>query len=405
MSETVSNATERQKKAFGLLLRRLSENAGLTNSQNALRDQIYHMASTGQFGDAFEINHRLLLEVGNADAEGAASDEAPAHFLSRFFKRPDVADPNLPAVFQSRERQLSTLALDRAVLLGMSGQPGEANDLLDKLMEARGEDPGNHMAEEIFEAALGLADLSASTSRRHQILHARMSFFFDMALQDGDDEKLRTALQAGELLHCDLAALDDVADHPEAVRTCADMMLQFGRSHERTGMLKSASIMLSAAAQSLRKSGQIKQSYELVVESLHAEIALAGLMGDASELAVLSKRLRDIVDLPDTMLTTETRGQTRYFLGTCLARQADIDGRIVTLRKAFGYFEAAAKQFAEIGLEAKELKSLRDLALAKVTAAELLALNRDNSDTDLVLAQRYNAEALQLQQELSARLG
>lgn len=405
MSGTGSNATERQKKAFGLLLRRLSENAGLTNSQNVLRDQIYQLASTGQFEEAFEINHQLLLEVGSADAGASASGETQAHFLGRFFKRPDLADPDLPAVFQSRERQLTTLALDRAVLLGMSGQPGEANDLLDKLMDARGDDPGNHMAEDIFEAALGLADLSGSAGRRQQILHARMSFFFDMALKEGDDEKLQTALQAGEAMHCDLAAVEDVAGHPEAVRTCADMMLRFGHSHERTGLLKSAADMLSDAAQALRKSGQIRQSYELTVEGLYAEIALAGLMGDTSELAALAKRLRDIIDLPDTMLTTESRGQARYFLGTCLARQADIDGRIVTLRKAFGYFESAAKQFADIGLEAKELKSLRDLALAKLTAAELLALNSDNSDTDLVLAQRYNAEALQLQQQLSARLG
>jgi len=56
-------------------------------------------------------------------------------------------------------------------------------------------------------------------------------------------------------------------------------------------------------------------------------------------------------------------------------------------------------------LEARELKSLRDLAMAKLTAAELLALNTDSLDTDLILAKRYNAEAELLQQQLSARLG
>jgi len=417
MSDSRPNATERQKRAFGLLLRRLSENAGLSQEQNVLRDQLYQLASAGEFEQAFDINHRLLLEIGNAHsaAEGSAQNaamgheqhpaEPPARFLSRLFKRRQVTGPNIPAIVQSRERQLTTLALDRAVLLGMSGQPGEANGLLDKLMDARGDDPGNHIAEDIFEAALGLADLSGSDERRQQILRARMAFYFDLAHEFGDDEKLNTALQAAEALHCDLAGMDDVNDQPDAIWTNANMMRLFGQRHERTELLRGASDLLTRAAQILRKSGKIQASYDMVLEQLDAEVSLARLMSDTSELSSISNRLRDIVDLPDTMITTETRGQARYALGSCLAKQADIDGKIVTLRKSFGYFESAAKQFADIGLEARELKSLRDLAVAKLTAAELLAFNTDSVDTDLILAKRYNAEAELLQQQLSARLG
>lgn len=405
MSDSGPNATERQKRAFGLLLRRLSENAGLSQEQNVLRDRLYQQASAGQFEQAFDINHQLLLEIGNAQGDEHKPAEPPARFLSRLFKRRQIADPDIPAVIQSREHQLTTLALDRAVLLGMSGQPGEASALLDKLMDARGDDPGNHIAEDIFEAALGLADLSGSHERRQQILRARMAFYFDLALEFGDDEKLNTASQAAEALHCDLAGLEDVDDQPDAIWTKANMKRLFGRKHERTELLRAASDDLTRAAQILRKSGQIQHSYDMVLEHLDAEVALASLMNDTSELSSISNRLRDIVDLPDTMVTTETRGQARYALGTCLTKQADIDGKIVTLRKAFGYFESAAKQFADIGMEARELKSLRDLAMAKLTAAELLALNADSLDSDLMLAKRYNAEAEQLQQQLSARLG
>lgn len=405
MSDRGPNATERQKRAFGLLLRRLSENAGLSQEQNVLRDRLYQLAAAGEFEQAFDINHQLLLDVGNAPGDAQKVTEPPARFLSGLFKRRQVADPDIPHIYQSRERQLTTLALDRAVLLGMSGQPGEANALLDKLMDARGDDPGNHLAEDIFEAALGLADLSGSHERHQQILRARMAFYFDLALEFGDDEKLNTALQAAEALHCDLAGLEDVDDQPDAIRTSANMMHLFGEKHERTELLRAAADQLSKSAQLLRKNGHIQDSYDMVLEQLDAEAALAGLMSDTSELTSISNRLRDIVDLPDTMVTTETRGQARYVLATCLARQADVDGKIVTLRKAFGYFESAAKQFADIGMEARELKSLRDLAMAKLTAAELLALNTDSVDTDLVLAKRYNAEAEQLQQQLSARLG
>lgn len=402
---TGPNATERQKRAFGLLLRRLSENAGLSQEQNVLRDRLYQLASTGAFEQAFDINHQLLMDVGNAQGDAPKEAEHPANLLGRLFKRRHVTDPNIPPVVQTPERQLCTLALDRAVLLGMSGQPGEANELLDKLMDARGTDPGNHIAEDIFEAALGLADLSDSIERRRQILSARMAFYFEQALELGDDEKLTTALQAAETLHCDLSGLEDVAHHPDAVRTTANMMRRFGLQHERTGLLRAAADQMESAAQFLRKSGQIQQSFAMVLDQLDAEVALAALMGDTAELASIGNRLRDIVDLPDTMITTETRGQARYALATCLSRQAEIDGKIVTLRKAFGYFESAAKQFADIGLEARELKSLRDLAMAKLTAAELLALDTGSVDTDLVLAKRYNAEAQQLQQQLSARLG
>lgn len=405
MSDNGPNATERQKRAFGLLLRRLSENAGLSQDQNVLRDRLYQLAGAGEFEQAFDVNHQLLLDVGNANADETQSSEPPANLLGRFFRRRQVDHPEIPTTFQSKEQQLTTLALDRAVLLGMSGQPGEANALLDKLMDARGDDPGNLLAEDIFEAALGLADLSGSAERRQQILHARMAFHFDQALEFGDDEELNTALQAAETLFCDQLGMEDTRCEPDVIRTRANMMLKFGQAHERTGLLRSAADQLSDGAQILRKSGLIQPSYEMVLESLDTEIALAALMGDTSELSSIANRLRDIVDLPDTMVTTETRGQARYVLGSCLARQADIDGKIVTLRKAFGYFESSAKQFADIGLEARELKSLRDLAMAKLTAAELLALNADSVDTDLVLAKRYNAEAEQLQQQLSARLG
>ena len=405
MSDSGSNATERQKRAFGLLLRRLSENAGLTQDQNVMRDRLYQMAAAGEYEQAFDINHQLLLEVGNGHCDTPKTVELPQNLLSRFFKRRQITDPDIPHVFQSRERQLTTLALDRAVLLGMSGQPGEANALLDKLMDARGEDPGNHMAEDIFDAALGLADLADNQGRRQQILRARMQFYFDLALELGDEEKLETTLQALESLYPEVLDVEDVSQVMDATRCKADMLRKFGQLHEKTGLLKSAAKLLNDLALTIRKNGHIKDSYNLVLEALEAEIALASLMSDTSELSSLSNRLRDIVDLPDTMISNEARGQARHILGTSLARQAEIDGRIVTLRKAFGYFESAAKLYAEIGQEAKELQCLRDLALAKLTAAELLALDAQNTDTDLVLAQRYNAEAMLLQQQLSARIG
>ncbi|MEP0520791.1 MAG: hypothetical protein ABJO09_12145 [Hyphomicrobiales bacterium] len=403
MSGNGPNATERQKGAFGLLLRRLSAGAGLSSSQNSKRDQIYKLAANNQFEQAFQINHRLLQEVSHSEPGSAPNSENTDGLFKRIFGRKTVYEPNIPAPEQSTEQQLATLALDRAVLLGMNGQPGEADDLLDKLMDARGDDPGQRLAEDIFEVALGLSDLSGSISRRRDVLRARMSFFFDMALEHGDDEKLHTALQASETLQADILGEDDLEHSPDTTRLKADMMRRFGEAHERTGLLKSAAGLLSKAATHLRKNGQMKDSYDLTLESLEADIALASLMADTSELHVLSNRLRDIVDLPDTMITTQSRGQARYILGTCLAQQSEIDGKIVTLRKAFGYFESAAKHFADLGMEAKELQSLRDLALAKLSAAELLALD-NTADTDLILAQRYNAEAMQLQQQLSARL-
>lgn len=403
MSGNGPSATERQKGAFGLLLRRLSAGAGLSSSQNSERDQIYKFASHNQFEQALQINHRLLQEVSNSEPGSPPISENADGFFKRFFGRKTISEPNIPAPEQSIEQQLATLALDRAVLLGMSGQPGEADDLLDKLMEARGDDPGQRLAEDIFEVALGLSDLSGSVQRRRDILRARMTFFFDMALEHGDDDKLHTALQACETFQADVLGEDDLDHSPDVTRLKADMMRRFGVAHERTGLLKSAADLLSGAALHLRKNGHMKDSYDLTLESLEADIALASLMADTAELHAISNRLRDIVDLPDTMITTQSRGQARHILGTCLAQQADIDGKIVTLRKAFGYFESAAKHFADIGLEAKELQSLRDLALAKLTAAELLALD-NTADTDLILAQRYNAEAMQLQQQLSARL-
>lgn len=404
MSGNGPNATERQKRAFGLLLRRLSAGAGLSSSQNAERDRIYRLAADNQFEQAFQVNHKLLQEVSNSEFGNPPISENADGLFKRFFGRKIVSEPNIPAQEQSTEQQLATLALDRAVLLGMSGQPGEANDLLDKLMEARGEDAGQRLAEDIFEVAIGLSELSGSDQRRQDVLRARMNFFFDIALEHGDDDKLHTALQASETLQADVLGQDDLVHSPDAIRVKADMMRRFGQAHERTSLLKSAATLLAGTAISLRKNGQMKESYDLTLESLEAEIGLAGLMADTSELGALSNRLRDIVDLPDTMITTQSRGQARHILGTCLAKQAEIDGKIVTLRKAFGYFESAAKQFADIGLEAKELQSLRDLALAKLTAAELLALD-NTADTDLILAQRYNAEAMLLQQQLSTRLG
>lgn len=403
MSGNGPNATERQKRAFGLLLRRLSAGAGLSSSQNSQRDKIYKLAADDQFEQAFQINHKLLQEVSNSEFGTPPISENADGLFKRLFGRKTVSEPNIPAQEQSTEQQLATLALDRTVLLGMSGQPGEADDLLDKLMDARGDDPGQRLAEDIFEVAIGLADLSGSAQRRSDVLRARMTFFFDMALEHGDDDKLHTALQASETLQADLLGEDDLGYSSVVTRLKADMMRRFGEAHERTGLLKSAANLLSEAALHLRKSGQMKESYDLTLEGLETEIALARLMADTAELSTLSNRLRDIVDLPDTMITVQSRGQARHILGKCLAQQAEIDGKIVTLRKAFGYFESAAKHFADIGMEAKELQSLRDLALAKLTAAELLALD-NTADTDLILAQRYNAEAMQLQQQLSARL-
>ncbi len=145
-------------------------------------------------------------------------------------------------------------------------------------------------------------------------------------------------------------------------------------------------------------------AYTLDLERYSTDVQLAKLLSDATELNTISNRLRDFIELPDTMLGQEGRADARHLLGYCLTLLADIDGKVITLRKAFGYLEGAAKKFAEQGLEGKELRSLKDLALAKVTAAELLALDSSTGDTDLVLARRYNAEAMQIQEELSARL-
>lgn len=404
MSGNGPNATERQKRAFGLLLRRLSAGAGLSASQNIERDHIYKFAADNQFEQAFQINHKLLQEVSSSEFGNSPPTENADGLFKRMFGRKKISEPEIPAQQQSLEQQLATLALDRAVLLGMSGQPGEANDLLDKLMDARGADPGQILAEDIFDVALGLSDLSGNSQRRQDILSTRMNFYFDMALEHGDDDKLQTAFQASEALQADVLGDDSIQTDASIIRAKADMMRRFGEVHERTGLLKSAATHLSDMSLQLRKNGHMKESYELTLESLEAEIALAKLLADTAELHSISNRLRDIVDLPDTMITVQSRGQARHILGTCLAYQADIDGKIVTLRKAFGYFESAAKQFADIGMEAKELQSLRDLALAKLTAAEILALD-NTADTDLILAQRYNAEAMLLQQQLSARLG
>lgn len=395
-------AISRQKKAFGLLLRRLSENAGLTDEQNKTRDQIYQHVLSGDFDLALSVNRNLLQAVSDATItpdESTAPRSLESRVRNLIFGNRKGDASNLSPPVKSPDDQLATLALDRAVLLGMSGQPGEANALLDRLMDARGDDPGHHKAEEIFEAALGLAELAGNHARLAEVLTARIRFYYELAVSNGDENLLETALSA-------LETREEAEGDPGALaRHKAEMLAGYGKAHEKTELLAKAANLLDQEAKEHRSAGDMHGSYQLVLTALSAKIDLAKLVGDTQELARMANRLREMIDLPDTMISAAGRAEARQILGHCLWAQADIDGRIITLRKAFGYLEAAAKSFADLGQEAREMECLRDLAMAKLTAAEIMALDPETGESDLVLAKRYNAEAADLQAQLAARLG
>lgn len=409
------SASQRQKKAFGLLLRRLSENAGLSDAQNTSRDRIYQYVLDGDFERALSVNRELLQAVADGDKEIQPRDATKGvEMLLRNLlgKNRPTSTPKTDQLSRSSSgshtaahssNQLAVLALDRAVLLGMSGQPGEANALLDRLMDARGDDPDQTKAEDIFEVTLGLAELSDSAGSLQDVLTARIRFYYELALENGEEALLETALAALDMRQDHSASMGAETDS-DAIHNKAQILAGFGRAHEKTDLLRKASSLLEEQAQHERRAGGMHRSYELVLAALACDIDLARLVSDGDALARIGHRLRDIVDLPDTMMNVASRAQARHTLGHCLTAQAHLDGRIITLRKAFGYLEAAAKCFADLGLAAEETAALTDLAQAKMTAAELLALDPENGDGDLVLAQRYTAEANELRQAIGAHL-
>ena len=407
MSRNAPNAESRENKIFGLLLRRLSTGANLTNVQNTQRDQIYALVVEKDYEQALQINQQLLNETSGMVAP-ADNSSLVYSFFEKLFKRaseqPSQSDQTPDQDEGNTDQKIAMLALDRAVLLGLSGQPAEASMLLEHVMNAQIATDNITFTEEIFEVASELADLAGDRLGKQNVSQARIQYYFELALASGNQTHLDTALQSLEINSAEIYQTDDPQSVIEHVRIEAGLLRDFGIAHEQTELIRRSSTMLEKAAQNARQSGDLNRSYTLELERYAVDIELAKLMTDPAELQAISNRLRDFIELPDTMLGPEGRADARHLLGYCLTRSADIDGKVITLRKAFGYLEGAAKSFAEQGLESKELRSLKDLALAKVTAAEILALNGSNGDTDLVLAQRYKAEALQLQEQLSTRL-